>query len=136
MASDEQPEVKLDQVVAEVKVLRLQPGDIVVLKSDAIMDDRMAHVAITRAGEMFSKHVGFPVKVMVLHEGADIEVLRSQPDAPQPEPGKVAKPQPLPMPPAGGDAYYITKGPAVCPQCKEPQFACPGGMVCRNGHGY
>jgi len=24
----------------------------------------------------------------------------------------------------------------VCPVCQEPQFECPGGQACKNGHGF
>jgi hypothetical protein len=28
------------------------------------------------------------------------------------------------------------EGLGVCPDCQEPQFRCPSGVVCKNGHGY
>ena len=68
--------VTLDQLVSEVKVLRLQPGDVVVLKSDQLIGSGDAE-PIQRASVSISRFVGFRVSVMVVPSDADVEVLRS-----------------------------------------------------------
>jgi hypothetical protein len=31
---------------------------------------------------------------------------------------------------------HLKSEETTCPECGEPQFECPGGLVCKNGHGF
>lgn len=78
MVNDSQA-VDVEALIREVKVLRLQPGDIVILKSNALLASNQpkAQELIDRASVVFSRFVGFRVSVMVIPEGGDVDVLRS-----------------------------------------------------------
>lgn len=71
--------VDVEALIREVKVLRLQPGDVVILKSNGLLASGQpkAQELIDRASVVFSRFVGFRVCVMVIPEGGDVDVLRS-----------------------------------------------------------
>jgi hypothetical protein len=70
-------EVSLEQLVTEVKVLRLQPGDVLVLKSDKLLSSHDTKDLLQNAAGLITKFVGFRVPVVVIPEDAEVEVLRS-----------------------------------------------------------
>jgi hypothetical protein len=39
-------------------------------------------------------------------------------------------------PPERDEVQVEARAYGVCPDCQEPQYECPSGVVCKNGHGY
>jgi uncharacterized protein GlcG (DUF336 family) len=129
--------ITLEQLITEVKVLRLQPGDVVVLKSDNLIASGTTQALITQAAGVMTRFVGFRVSVIVIPADAEVDVLRSGDGTsilPHEQAAQKAS-TPIPMPPQGTNAWRVAKGPNICSTCREPQFQTPSGMTCRNGHG-
>lgn len=127
--------VSLEQVITEVQVLRLRPGDVLVLKSSRLLASDGSG-ALHRTAETVSKFVGFRVSALVVPDDADLQVLRSS-DAPwthQRDLDATAAMQPVPMMPAGA-AYNVIKAHAKCSVCQGDMLPAPqGGFQCNNGH--
>ena len=63
----------------QVVVSRLEKGDVVVIKSPELLDgDTTAHIQSVASKIFDEKHLGFPIKVLVLSGGLDLEVVRSE----------------------------------------------------------
>lgn len=65
--------MKLPDEIQEVRVLRLQPGDTLVLKVDAILNPSQRE----NLAEAVKRFTPEGVKCMVLEKGFDLEVLRA-----------------------------------------------------------
>lgn len=61
----------------DVRVMRIQPGDVVVLKTAAPIDNRTEQ-ALRNA---LHRHLGFPVLLIVLSADDDLSVVRPKKEA-------------------------------------------------------
>jgi len=68
--------MNVDEIIEQVKILRLQPKDVLVVKADGGVDE---HV-LQRLREAFTKIMGFPVAVIGMDVGEDVEIIRGGAD--------------------------------------------------------
>jgi hypothetical protein len=64
--------------ISEVQILALNRGDILVFKTSAALSDKAAERVKGTIKERIERIVGFDVSVLVLEEGASIEILREK----------------------------------------------------------
>lgn len=104
-------DLSLEKVVREVQVLRLQPGDVLALKSNRLATSTSGVVAIEHAAAALTRFLGFRVMVIAIPGDANLQVLRSNDgDVPvlgRDIPGQVPL-KPVPMM-AAGAGYIVTK---------------------------
>lgn len=62
-----------EEFIEKVKVLEVQDGDIILLKTSKILSDRQHELIMQEASHIFSKN-----RVVLLQDGLDIEVLRKE----------------------------------------------------------
>ena len=61
--------------IETIKRIRLNPGDILVLKTSKVLSEEAYHYIKHSVQDVVSKEVGFDVQAIILEEGLDIEVL-------------------------------------------------------------
>jgi hypothetical protein len=69
------PKIKLDKVVFRVGKLTIRPGDILVLRTELLLDKEQISVVRERAAEQFKD---LDVKIVVVTAGMEIAVLRKE----------------------------------------------------------
>lgn len=80
MATERKRALTVSQLIklAEMKVLHIEPGDVLVLQTDHVLDKEQAGHLRERAQEQFSTSVLHEHRVVVLTAGLRVGVLRKR----------------------------------------------------------
>jgi hypothetical protein len=75
--------MNVEEIIEQVKILRLQPKDVLVVKCEGGVDEFVLH----RLRQEFTKIMGFPVAVIGMDVGEDVGIIRGGPDVDDYRPG-------------------------------------------------
>ena len=69
---------KLIDLVQEIKILKLEPGDIVVLKYPGVLKKEIAERIMAHVNEIINEIIKEKNRTMILEDGMDLDVLRKK----------------------------------------------------------